>query len=103
MPWIKRLPIILIILITCFYIFVFSLRNTQLVDVDLLFIVLAQQKVEVIIIASFILGGIAGILASLILIFRMRSKYRVRLYKAERQNKMASHSDTKQIVSVNTK
>ncbi|NRB39649.1 MAG: LapA family protein [Pseudomonadales bacterium] len=89
MPWIKRLPIAVCILIACSYIFIFSLRNNQLVDVDLLFIVLPQMKIELVIIATFIVGSLTGVLSSLLLMAKMRRKYRVRLYKAERQQKMS--------------
>ena len=85
MSWIKKLTIIAAVLISCGYIFVFSLSNKQFVDLNLLFITLPHLRIEFVIITTFVLGALLGLLASLGWWLKMRRKYRVLLYKANRQ------------------
>lgn len=92
MFWLKRLPLIAVVLLTCSYIFIFSLRNHQSVDVDLVFLILQQQPLDGVLIATFIIGALTGLASSLLLWLRLRHKYRVKLYKAERQQKMIKTS-----------
>lgn len=88
MPWIKKLLIIAFALITGAYIFVFSLSNNQLVDINLLFITLPQLRIELVVIVCLVTGGLLGLLASLGLWLSLRKKYRIMLYKANRQQEM---------------
>lgn len=88
MLWFKRSLIALIFLVLSFYVFVVCLRNHALVDLDLFFIAFTQIKLELLLVASFIVGGFAGVLASLLMMWRMRSKHSVEVYKLERQNQL---------------
>lgn len=82
MAWLKRILIVAVFLLTCFFVIFFSLRNTLLVDIDLFFVQFTAVPIESVVVSSFILGGLAGVLASLALLYRMRKKYRQAMRRA---------------------
>lgn len=88
MLWFKRICIAAVLITACALIFVFCLRNNVLVDVDLLFYTLPQIKLDLLLIATFIAGGLLGVLSALALMLTMRRKYRVALSKAQRQQQL---------------
>ena len=81
MIWIKRLLIFVLLLCCCFYILAFSLKNNTLVDIDLVFLQYQQRQLEFVLVAAFVAGGLAGLLASLPLLFRQAKKHRAALAK----------------------
>lgn len=83
MAWLKRFLILALFLFVSFFVVIFCLRNTILVDIDLFFTRFKAVPVESIAIGSFILGGLSGVLFSLSLLYSMRKKYRQALKQAK--------------------
>jgi uncharacterized integral membrane protein len=81
--WIKRLITLALVLGFSAFVVLFTLRNNALVDIDLLFVYFDQVKIELALVASFIIGGLLGMLSILPLWYSIRKKYRVQLAKAQ--------------------
>ena len=82
---IKRILIALLLIAICAYVFFFSIKNSTIVDLDLLFIQLTNIKIELAMVASFILGGFFGLLSSIPLILEIRKKYRRKMKSMKAQ------------------
>jgi uncharacterized integral membrane protein len=89
MLWLKRIPIILIILAASAYVFIFCLRNKQEVQLDFLFIVFQQVNLEIAMLTSFICGGLFGLLSALLMMLKMRHSFRIKLNKIQRQHQLS--------------
>ena len=84
MIWIKRLLTIALILLCCIAVLVFVMLNDDHVDIHLIFVQLQSVSVELAMLFSFVVGGLAGLLASSIMLLKMRSQYRSLLKKARK-------------------
>jgi len=85
--WIKRLLIAALLLAVCSYVFMFSIKNSTIVDLDLLFIQLTGIRIELAMVASFIFGGFFGLLASIPFMFELQMKNRRKLKNMKTQIK----------------
>lgn len=72
MKWIKRLFTFLLLLIVFFWGVLFTSENTSMVPLNLLIIELSAASISVWLIASFALGGLAGMFISLLLVGRLK-------------------------------
>lgn len=84
MTLLKKSLLVLLVLAVCVYVLVFTLSNTTLTDIDFVFITLNQVPVELTVLASFVLGGLCGLLAAAGILAGFYRKYR-RLLKNTRQ------------------
>ena len=87
MLFLKRLMLVIFFVLAGVAVFLLCLRNEALVDVDFLFGKLSQVPIEQVIFASFLLGVLSGILASLGIMFRMYRKHRRILLPLKQQLK----------------
>ena len=88
MIWLKRIFYFLVLLV-CLgfgaYILLIALRNHELVNFDLFFFQLEQVRIEVLVIGSFLLGGLLGIVSWLIPSAFIWLKHRRSLSKAKKE------------------
>ena len=89
MAWLKRIPILIIILAASAYVFIFCLRNKQEVQLDFLFIVFQQVNLEIALLMSFICGGLLGLLSAVLIMLKMRHSFRIKLEKMQRQHQLS--------------
>ena len=78
----KRFLILFIILAICSFVLIFCLRNTVQVDVDLFFVRFDKMPFDLVVISSFVFGGLLGLFSSLGFVYKMRKKYRLSVQKA---------------------
>lgn len=71
----KRILLIAFFLACCAYVVLFCFKNSVVVDIDLLFVQLSAVKLEMALVASFVAGGLAGLLSSIPFLLGMRKKY----------------------------
>ena len=76
LSWIKRLLIAVLIMVSCGYVVLFCVKNSTVVDIDLFFIKLHGVKLELAMVASFILGGLVGVLSSVPMLLAVSKRYR---------------------------
>jgi len=87
--WFKRIKLALIVLLLLAmfaYIVTFVISNNSMADINFIFLQLTQVPVELVVIASFVVGALAGLLAASLL-----------LYKASRKNKRLQRQYTQHI------
>ena len=72
MKWIKRIFTFLLLLFVFFWGVLFTSENTTTVPLNLLIIELSAASISVWVIASFALGGMAGMFISLLLVGRLK-------------------------------
>ena len=73
----KRTLLLVLLLSVCGFVLVFCLANSVEVDVNLLFFHFSGVQFDLVVIASFIAGGLSGVLSSLMYVRKIRKKYRV--------------------------
>ncbi|HMV72090.1 MAG TPA: LapA family protein [Pseudomonadales bacterium] len=67
-----RLLLLLSVLVTGFWAFLFSLANNEVVALDLVLLRLPEAALSVWIVAAFIAGGLCGLVAGSVAIWRAR-------------------------------
>lgn len=72
----KKILSVFLVIACCIYVALFCLKNSTLVDIDLLFVKLPAVKIELALVASFIAGGLAGLISAIPFLLGMRKKYR---------------------------
>lgn len=88
MLWFKRiiiLSVVLLLLAVAVYAILFTLKNTAQTNVDLVFIQFTDQPVDLIVICSFVLGGLLGLVSSVGLFLAQTKKHRKALNKVRKQ------------------
>jgi len=85
-----RLLKALVLFVACVFVlfigWTFATLNTDLVKIDLLFVTLPEASLSVWLMASFVLGGIAGVVISSVLVMTLK----VRLGAARRKIDVAN-------------
>ncbi len=71
--WTRRLILASIIISLGAYVLFFTLNNTQHVSVDFLFAAWPEAPIELVIVSSFIVGGLCGLLCTCGLWLRSRA------------------------------
>lgn len=74
--YLKKILTALLFIVCCIYVLLFSIKNSAVVDIDLLFVQLKAVKIELALVFSFISGGLAGLISAMPLLLRMRKKFR---------------------------
>jgi putative membrane protein len=74
MRWISRLLIVLLLLVVLVIGLLFSVQNATEVSVDLLVLQTSARPLATWLIAAFVAGGIAGLLADSIALLRLQSR-----------------------------
>ncbi len=64
LTWFYRILITAVIFVCCSYVVLFCIKNNTVVDIDLIFMKLTGINLELAIVASFIAGGLLGLLSS---------------------------------------
>lgn len=85
MLWFKRIIVSVLLLVAAAYTILFTLENTARIDINLFFIQFADVQLDLVVLLSFIVGGLAGLLSAAGLLLAQRKKYRVALFKAQQQ------------------
>lgn len=81
MRWLKALLVLIACIIVLFVGWTFSTLNTDLVKIDLFFVSLPEASLSVWLMASFVLGGVVGIVVSSFVVMMLK----VRLGAAKRK------------------
>lgn len=79
MRWVRRVLIAILLLLVLVFGLLFSLQNSQNVPLDLVALQLSERPLAVWLLAAFVLGGLAGLVAgSLALVKLQANRYRLR-------------------------
>jgi lipopolysaccharide assembly protein A len=79
MRWIRRALIAILLMLVLIFGLLFSLQNEQSVPLDLVALQLSERPLAVWLLAAFVLGGLAGLVAgSLALLKLQANRYRLR-------------------------
>lgn len=70
--WLKRLLVLTLFILLLVFFVDFTLSNKQQVNLDLLGLVLPSVATSTVVIATFLLGGVLGLLASMTVVTRLR-------------------------------
>ena len=70
--WLKRLLVLAVFILLLVFFVDFTLSNKQQVSLDLLGLVLPSVATSTIVIATFLLGGVLGLLAAMMAVARLR-------------------------------
>ena len=70
--WLKRLLLLAVFILLLVFFVDFTLSNKQQVNLDLLGFMLPSVATSTIVIATFLLGGVLGLLASMMVVTRLR-------------------------------
>lgn len=76
---VKTLLRVLLVLAAFAYVLTFSITNNAKVEVNLLFTQLHDMPVELLVISTFVLGALSGLLAASYLLYRMYRRNRLLL------------------------
>ena len=72
MKWIKRIVVVLFLIVVFLWGILFASENTTQVPLNLLLVEVPAASISVWLVASFALGGLVGILISLVLVTRLK-------------------------------
>jgi len=72
----KKMMVVAVFSIVCFYIVLFCLRNDAAISVDFFFVQVSAVPLDLVVLASFICGGLLGLISALGMLMSMRKKYR---------------------------
>ena len=70
--WLKRLLVLAVFILLLVFFVDFTLSNNQAVSLDLLGLALPSVAASTIVIVTFLLGGTLGLLASMLVVTRLR-------------------------------
>lgn len=75
MKWIKRVGAALVLLVVFVWVIVFTAENTSRAPLSLVFFTLPEASISVWVVGGFTLGGLLGLLLSLLLITRLKATH----------------------------
>ncbi|GGK74260.1 lipopolysaccharide assembly protein LapA domain-containing protein [Amphritea balenae] len=81
MRWLKTLLVLILAIVFLFCGWTFATLNTEQVSIDLFFITLPQASLSLWLMASFVMGGIVGVVVSSLVVMLLK----VRLQAARRK------------------
>ncbi|HEY9034386.1 MAG TPA: lipopolysaccharide assembly protein LapA domain-containing protein [Pseudomonadales bacterium] len=76
MIMLKKLLLLLLLLATCGYTLAFVLVNQSQADIDFVLFSVTAVPVELLVLASFVAGGLLGLLSAGLLLLKARQRYR---------------------------
>ena len=85
--WIKGVSVGLICLLVLFIGVMFTINNTVLVSINLVFFTLPEASLSTWLVATFIMGGIFGMLVSVVTVLTLRARLRAEKRRVTNANK----------------
>ena len=70
--WLKRLLVLVVFILLLVFFVDFTLSNKQQISLDLLGLMLPSVATSTIVMATFLLGGVLGLLVSMMVVTRLR-------------------------------
>lgn len=86
MRWLKKLIIVVLCLIVAFIGVSFAWLNTDKISVDLFFVTLPEASLSLWLMASFVIGGVAGVSATAVGLMFVKTQLRAAKKKVEQAN-----------------